>query len=68
MCVNNWEWALYAFMGDVALNGKNVFEKSWAGPRSFPFSPHSSPWFGEPHTPKHKQSIGRELFCVLFLT
>lgn len=65
MCVNNWEWALYVFMGGVALNVKNVFEKSWARSKSFPFSLNNSTWFREPHTLKHKQSIRRELFCFL---
>lgn len=54
MCVNNWEWVLYVFMGGVVFNVKNVFEKFWVRLKSFLFSLNNFIWFREFYIFKYK--------------
>lgn len=58
MGVNNWS-RLSVFLGDVAVDGKTVFGKCWAGSKSFSPAFRDFSWLLGPYTLKHKQSIGR---------
>lgn len=54
------------FKGGVALDGKNVFDNSWARTKSF--SLHGSTRFREPHTPKCERSYEGSSFISYFHT